>query len=607
MKSWWLLAMVASLPLTMAFVWHRGGARQETEVSIVRTADLWSPAEAGIGRFVPPACLPDLAGKATNWTQFAGKRGTVILLTSATCPVSKRMTTATIDLAKKYQTQGFGFVIVNVAPDEDAKEISAQKNRLGLPYLVDKKGEFSKTLGAKTTTEVFVVDIARTLLYRGALSDQYGVGMVSDSARNAYLANALDQIVQGEPITIEATHAPGCALASSESVPKMAGVTYTREVSRILQRNCVSCHRPGGVGPFRLDNFKDVKARAPMIAGVTKDRIMPPWFANPAEGQPKWANDRSLSESDIATLQSWVQAGTPEGDPKDLPIPVKYPSEWTIGKPDLIVQLPQPVPVKADGFMNYVNITVPLNLTEDKWVTATQILPTDRAVVHHVLVFITENGRRFTSDDEGVSGFFAGYVPGTDSFVMPAGLAKKLPKGSQLRFQIHYTPNGVATTDQLRLGLKFASEPPRQELKTVALASLRFEIPPFDPNHRVEARLRVPFDAEIQTFMPHMHVRGKAYRYEVILPSGEKKLLLDIPHYDFNWQLQYVPIEPIKVPKGSTLIGTAWFDNSKENPANPNPAATVRFGDQTYEEMMLGYFNYTGGTGRLRNRLFGGN
>jgi hypothetical protein len=236
---------------------------------------------------------------------------------------------------------------------------------------------------------------------------------------------------------------------------------------------------------------------------------------------------------------------------------------------------------------------VPTNFGEDKWVTAMQIRPTARRVVHHVLVFIIKPGETSNRDEDGVLSYFAGYVPGNDTYVMPPGFAKKLPAGSRLQFQIHYTPNGVAAQDQVRLGMIFSKKPVEKEVKTFALSNTRIDIPPGDGNHSERSEVTLPFGAKVFSFMPHMHLRGKAFRYEAILPTGEKETLLDVPHYDFNWQLSYDLREPVLLPKGTKLIGTAWYDNSETNPANPNPRVHVYWGDQTFNEMMLGYLVYS--------------
>jgi len=319
---------------------------------------------------------------------------------------------------------------------------------------------------------------------------------------------------------------------------------------------------------------------------------MPPWFAAPpkkGEHSP-FANDRTLTDADKKDLFAWLAGDMKKGDPADAPLPRKYDSGWLIGKPDAVFQIPRPIAVKAEGVMSYQNAGVETNYDEDMWVQSMEVQPTARDVVHHVLVFANPKGVRGGGE---LQGFFAVYVPGNNVLIYPDGYAKKLPKGSTLRFQIHYTPNGKATSDQTKLALVFAKEKPRHEVQVTAVVNPVFSIPAGADNHKVSASLpSVPVDARILAMFPHAHLRGKAARYELKTPDGKTQTLLDVPHYDFNWQLEYRFANPVSVPKGSTLTYTAWYDNSSKNPANPDPTKSVRWGDQTYDEMHLGYIEY---------------
>ena len=330
---------------------------------------------------------------------------------------------------------------------------------------------------------------------------------------------------------------------------------------------------------------------------------MPPWFAAPlgdAHAPSPWSNDRGLSDAEKSRIAAWIEAGKPEGDRAELPLARTFAdSEWTIGTPSAIYRLPEPIKIKAEGTMPYQLVVVPTNLSEDKWVKAVQIVPSDPSVVHHVLVFALDEEaandpaarRRHGADEAG--GYWAAYVPGNDSYVLGEGLARRLPAKSSLLFQIHYTPNGKATEDQMKIGIVFSDETPKHLVRTASVVDRRIAIPPGAANHRESAQLRVPADAKVLAFMPHMHVRGKAYRYEFEQAGGgARRTLLDIPNYDFNWQLRYELREPLDVPQGSVIHGTAWYDNSAGNAANPDPKQTVRWGPQTDDEMMLGYIEY---------------
>jgi hypothetical protein len=363
-----------------------------------------------------------------------------------------------------------------------------------------------------------------------------------------------------------------------------------------MQRHCVECHRDGGVAPFALDTLEDVTAHAPMIANVVQRGIMPPWFATaPGDGHVSpWSNDRSLSPSEKRELVVWIEADMPPGDVKQSPPPRTFPDGWLIGQPDAIYQFANPVEIPATGVLPYKEITVETDQPEDRWVQAIEVQPGDRNVVHHALISVLPPaGHEGDFDkDEARRGYWGAYVPGTSTLVLPEGYAKQLPRGARLQFQMHYTPNGTATQDLTRIGIKFASAPPKHELRVYGIYNARFKIPPAADNHRIEASVRLPHDIQVFAFLPHAHLRGKACRYELIRQDGTTETLLDIPHYDFNWQLRYQYAEPLSLERGDTIRYTAWYDNSEQNPANPDPTKTVHWGPQTFDEMHLGYVEY---------------
>jgi hypothetical protein len=336
-----------------------------------------------------------------------------------------------------------------------------------------------------------------------------------------------------------------------------------------------------------------------MIERVVNAGRMPPWFAAPAEaGKPsKWANDRTMPAADKVDLLAWLKGKRAAGSPSDAPLPRAFDPTWSIPKPDVVYQLPEPVAVKAEGTMPYVTRVIETGLTEDKWVQAIEVAPTDRSVVHHVLVAALPGGRDAAgrpanSTLDEISGFFGIYVPGNSTLSYPDGFAKKIPAGSRLRFQMHYTPNGKATTDQTRIGLKFAAKPPEHEVRVAGIANVFLNIPPGAADHPESATIPVPREARILAFLPHMHLRGKAARYELVAPDGRRETLLDVPRYDFNWQLYYRFAEPYPVKPGSRVEFTGRFDNSAGNAANPDPKKRVHWGAQTFDEMLLGYVEY---------------
>lgn len=550
------------------------------------------PASVGVGSVVPALSLRDLDGKPH---QLGSAKTTVVILTSTTCPLTKKYGPTLAKLESAYRPKGVQFVFVNPTSSEPVADQKADRARLKLagPYVNDP--EVARTLGAKTTTEAFVLDSARRVVYRGAIDDQYGIGYALDQPRERYLTRALDAVLKGGKPDPEATWAPGCMLELP--APKKAAATYFNRIATMMQDNCGECHRPGGVAPFSLLTYQDVKDRAPMIKYVVDRGIMPPWFAEDDPKQGPWKNNRALSAQDKADLYAWIDAGAPKGDERNAPKPRTYATgEWTIGKPDATFQLPKPIDIKATGIMPYQEVFIETEFTEEKWIEAMEVIPTARQVVHHVLIFVYPPGGRRSLFSGGVGeeieGFFAAYVPGTNAIRYPDGMAKRVPAGSRLKFQLHYTPNGTATKDQTKLGLVFAKKPVEHEVRTVGIANLGLNIPPGAPNHPHTGKVNVPYDVRVLSMIPHMHVRGKAARYELINPDGSRRRLLEVPRYDFNWQLPYEYREPLLVKKGSQLEYTAWYDNSKDNPANPDPTKRVRWGLQTYDEMHLGYVEY---------------
>ncbi|HEY1190561.1 MAG TPA: redoxin family protein [Gemmata sp.] len=544
------------------------------------------PGEAGVGRFVPDLAFTDLNGKAGRLSDFKSSKLLVVAFTNTTCPLCKKYTPTLQRIEKEYAAKGVSFLFVNPTKGDkpDAKTFEGR-------YAHDTDGAFTAALGATSTAEVFVLDPARTLQYRGAINDQYGLGYALDKPRSNYLVTALDDLLAGKRPVVAATTAPGCELSPERAKAPAVALTYHARIERIVQANCAECHRKGGVGPFVLDTYESVTANKGMIRKVVDKGTMPPWFAAPPKkGEHSlFANDRTLTEGDKKDLLAWLAGDLKKGDSADAPLPRKYESGWAIGKPDAVFQLPEPVAIKAEGTMPYKNISVPTDFDEDKWVQAMEVIPGAREVVHHVLVFALPNGQRIGGEAQG---FFAAYVPGSTALVYPEGYAKKLPKGSNLVFQLHYTPNGKATTDQTKIGMVFTNKAPRYEVRVAGIANPVFTIPPGADNHRVNASIPyVPFDAHVLALFPHAHLRGKAARYE-LKSGGQTTTLLDVPHYDFNWQLQYRFAEPIAVPKGSVLTYTAWYDNSDRNPANPDPKKTVKWGPQTSDEMHLGYVEF---------------
>ncbi|MBX9603989.1 MAG: thiol-disulfide isomerase [Bryobacteraceae bacterium] len=365
--------------------------------------------------------------------------------------------------------------------------------------------------------------------------------------------------------------------------------TFAKDVAPIVFNRCAECHRPGEAAPMSFTNYKEVRPWAKAIKEKVVARTMPPWLADPAHG--KFANDRSLSQQQIDTIVSWVNAGAPEGNAKDLPKMPEFTEGWGIGKPDLVIDMGADFDIPAEGEVPYKYFTVDPGFKEDIWVTAAEARPQQRGAVHHIIVFLQEPNPDAASRAAG-GNLLVGWAPGEQAVELMPGTAKLIKAGTKLRFQMHYTPNGKALRDRSYIGLKLAKEKPQYKAVTANALTFNFKIPPNDPNYEVKSHYIAKEDIEITSFMPHMHVRGKDFKYTVTYPDGRSEVVLSVPQYDFNWQLVYVPEKPLLLPKGSRIDCVAHFDNSANNKYNPNPNQEVKWGDQTWEEMMIGWFNY---------------
>ncbi len=602
-----LLAVSGSLhiPCNRAIAAASSPPAHSAPAGPARSAVPVHPADRSIGRFVADFSFTDLDGKPHRLSSFSTSGLTVVAMTSTSCPLSRKYLPSLAELTRSLADQPISFILVNCVPSDEPSAMQRAQATLhpNAVYAVDHAESFAQHMQATTTTDVILLDKARTVLYQGAVDDQYGIGSALEQPRRRFLVDAITAALQNQTPAVAATAAPGCVLDFESPQPSAAPptVTWHRQISRILQQNCLECHRSGGVGPFPLETLEQVSGHSAMIRQVVADQSMPPWFAAPSPDfaadsgaasntHRRWANDRSLSATDKQLLLSWLDNGRPEGNAADAPLARQFHSSWSLGEPDAVIQIPKPIRIKSTGVMGYQNILVEWTADADRWVQGYEIQPTDRSVVHHVLVNVSEPGDDpRTRGMDGIGGYWAAYVPGNTGHIYPEGFARKLPPKASIRFQIHYTPNGQETQDQLKLGLHFADQPPQYIVRTIPLAKPSINIPPHASSHTESVTRPVPVDIPVLAFMAHMHVRGKAFRFDLKNPDGSDSTLLDIPRYDFNWQLRYEPASPLMLPRGSEITVTAVYDNSSSNPSNPNPAQTVRWGEQTHEEMLIGY------------------
>jgi mono/diheme cytochrome c family protein len=393
----------------------------------------------------------------------------------------------------------------------------------------------------------------------------------------------------------------GVAAAPEASETKAAATapTFSRDVAPVLFSRCAECHRPGAMAPMSLLTYEDARPWAKAIKRKVASREMPPWGADPTVG--KFANDPSLKQAEIDMIVAWADAGAPEGDRKDLPVAPTFAEGWSIGQPDHIFTMLQPFQVPADGTVPYMYVTIPTNLKEDIWIRGVELKPSDRRVVHHIISDLLEDDGKpadpepkLTRDRsrKEVGGGLGGLVPGRLYGLYEEGVARRIPAGADIVLQMHYTTIGQPVTDLTQIGVVLAKEPTttRRAGGGGQIPNVTFAIPPGHASYEVVARQVINRDTYLSTMYPHMHVRGKDVSYTIVYPDGKEEVVLNVPKYDFNWQLNYRLAEPRFMPKGSTLLVRAHYDNSKGNPFNPDPTATVRWGDQTWEEMLIGYY-----------------
>jgi thiol-disulfide isomerase/thioredoxin len=568
--------------------------------------------------------LKDLEGKEWSLNAGAGKKATVVVFVSTECPMSNAYLPQLAEMAKTYKPRGVSFIAINANAEEDTKQVAAHAKEYGIafPLLLDPQGTAVKTLGATVNPEAFILDADLNLRYRGRIDDGYSARLVKSPRVSRFdLKEALDEVLAGKPVSVPVTRAVGCAIQApktSAPVASNGAVTYYRDVLPIVQNQCQTCHRPNEVGPFSLMTYRQATKWGEDMKEYTQNRKMPPW--KPTQEHGSFRDERGLTEREIATIAQWVDSGMKEGDPKDAPPPRHFSEGWQLGEPDLVLTVPKEMTIGATGKDLFRVFVLPTGLTEDKFVSAIEVRPGNKRVVHHTLNFLDTQGRgrkleeqekeRTKKPDEqdygpgysvsmGVgffppSGGLAGWAPGNVIRPLPDGVGYYLPKDADVVIQVHYHRTGKVEKDQLRLGLYFAKKPVKERLTPVVLPGLFLRIPPGDDNYRVQGGITVNQDITLYQITPHMHLLGRKIKATLTYPDGTKKELIAIKDWDYNWQETYYFKEPIKVPSGSKFEVEAFYDNSEKNPLNPNsPPKPVRLGEQTTDEMCFVFLGAT--------------
>jgi hypothetical protein len=580
-------------------------------------ADSEAP-NAKLGKRIDNIVFTDAAGKATALHDFKDKKAIVIVFLSFDCPVSTSYSPVLADLHKTYSAKGVAFV--GVCPcEEDAAHVAKQTQEFKLPFAVFKDdGKAADALKAEYTPEAFLLDgTHHTLRYRGRIDDTWEARLKKRGKTSRHdLQQALDEFLAGKEISEPATKAIGCAIPREPKVKATGNVTYYRDVVPILQKNCQGCHRPGEVGPFSLMSYKQALNWASDIKDYTHDRRMPPW--KPSDGLA-FRDERKLSDREIATLAAWVDGGAPEGDTKDAPPPRQFTQGWQLGKPDLVLTVPQEFQLGASGRDLFRCFVLPTGLDEDRSVIAIEVRPGNPRVVHHALVFLDNAGRgreleksekeRAKKDDEqdlgpgysvamGVgfvpSGGMGGWAPGQVTRRLPTDTAYHMAHGSDVVLQVHYHRDGRTEKDRTQIGLYFADKPVGKRFQSVVVPGRFLFIPAGDADYAVKGSVWVDQDCDLHSVMPHMHLLGKSIQVTMTPPREKPQTLVAIKEWDYNWQETYFFKETLHVKGGTRFDIEAHYDNSAKNPRNPfSPPRLVKFGEQTTDEMCFGFLGMT--------------
>lgn len=550
-------------------------------------------ATIAVGR-VQNFTLLDQNGDAHELYYYSDANAIVLTVQGNGCPVVRHGLIDLREIRSQFEDQGVLFLMINSNLQDDRLSIAkeAEEWEIDFPIMVDDTQLVGESLGLTRTGEYLVIDPESWgVTYRGPINDRITFERTLEQAENHYLVDAISSTLAGESVEPHGDPIPGCLINFPNQVTEDSTLPdYAKNVAPIMQENCVACHVTGGIGPWAMSDYNMIRGFAPMIREVIMTKRMPPWHADPHIGE--WENDRSLSEDDVRTVINWIDAGAPRGSGAD-PLAALAPLEnqFNLGRPDMIVELPE-YEVPATGTVDYQYFTVPGNLLEGKWLRAMDVLPGDSRVVHHLLMGTVDSQRERRRG--GVfDNFIGGYAPGESGDISPEGTGIFIPAGHDFMVQMHYTPFGKTTIDRTKIGLYFYDEPPEKYLRHTVVISFRLKIPPNEKRHSEHAYFTFDRDATIYQLLPHAHYRAFSSKFTLVNPDGSEELLLSVPNYDFNWQTGYRFDTPVSVKAGSRLVHETVYDNSVQNPGNPDPNKTVRWGLQSWQEMLYGAVTYS--------------
>lgn len=549
-----------------------------------------------VGMQVDDFQLLDHNGAAHRLYYYKDAPAVVLMTQGNGCPIVRNAVPSLRAVRDAYADTGVRFFLLNSNIQDTRETIAEEAAEFGfdIPVLVDEHQLIGESLNVTRTAEIFVIDMAsKKVVYHGPVDDRVTYETQKAEAKHTYLADALDAVLEDRPVEVAQVDAPGCIINFPERKrqEEHARISYHDTIAPILQARCVECHQKGGIGPWAMNSYEMVRGFSPMMREVIRTDRMPPWHADPEIGE--FLRDRSLRPDEMKTLVHWIEAGAPRGDGPD-PLKARQPAveEWPLGPPDLILDVP-PFEVPATGIIDYQRPVVPNPLKEGKWLRASTIKVGSRETVHHVLTGymdeMPENGRSNESR-WGVS--VGGYAVGAESTIMRENTGSYIPPGGAIGFQMHYTTYGKAVTDKTQIGLYFYDEPPELIARGSVVIDFSIDIPPDTARHPEVSYLQFPKDAVLYGAFPHAHYRGQSSTLVIRYPDGREETLLSLPRYDFNWQRMYEFAEPVDIPAGSKLIARYEYDNTANNPANPDPSIPVTWGEQSHEEMLFTAISY---------------
>lgn len=539
---------------------------------------------------VPNFALLDHEGRYHEldyYCRVPGVKGIVLFVQGNGCPLVQKRVPELKRLRDAYEAKGILFGMLNANLQDTREEIVSEAATYGMdfPILLDEAQTVAHLLEIDRTAEAILIKPeGPQVFYRGAIDDRLSYQKEKPEATEHYLRDAIDALLKEEAPPVASTEAPGCKITMGPSeVP-----SYGEQVAPILMKRCVTCHTKGGIGPFAMTSHRKVRGWSEMMAEVIATKQMPPWHADPHIG--KFQEDQGLTPEETETVLAWIRAGSPRGEgPDPLEGYVPEQSEWRLGEPDHVLKLPkQEIP--AEGVIDYRYVTVDTPFDKDVWLRGMEVNPDNTRVLHHVVVTGYPKGSKSRGRHEK---WFTGYAPGTAAWPAPDGMGVRLPAGFRLKFQLHYTTSGKPERDETQIGFFLAEGPVEREVHTGVVIHPKFRIPPGDREYAESYERRTNKDITLYAMNPHMHYRGKRMSFHARLPDGSEQDLLSVPNYNFNWQRTYVLEEPVKLPKGSTLVIRNAWDNSALNPHNPDPTIPVTWGEQSFQEMFFATYQFT--------------